>query len=152
MPIAIALHVLAAIVWVGGMFFAYMALRPVAASLLEPPLRLALWAQVFGRFFPWVWAAIALLLASGVWMIFNVFGGMAGVGMHVHVMLLLGIVMTLIYGHLYFAPYRRLTRAVAACDWLAGAKNLNQIRRLVGVNLVLGLLVAIVGSSGRYLQ
>ena len=37
MAIAIPLHLLAAVIWVGGMFFAYMALRPVAASLLEPP-------------------------------------------------------------------------------------------------------------------
>ena len=46
MAIAIALHLLAAVIWVGGMFFAYMALRPAAASLLEPPLRLPLWSQV----------------------------------------------------------------------------------------------------------
>lgn len=41
MPLAITLHVLSAVVWVGGMFFAWMALRPVAASLLEPPPRVA---------------------------------------------------------------------------------------------------------------
>ena len=58
MGIALLLHALAAVVWVGGMFFAHMALRPVAASLLEPPQRLALWVGVFSRFFPWVFVAI----------------------------------------------------------------------------------------------
>ena len=65
MGIALLLHVLAAVVWVGGMFFAYAALRPVAVSQLEPPLRLALWAGVFSKFFPWVFVAIAILLITG---------------------------------------------------------------------------------------
>ena len=43
MAIAITLHVIAAILWVGGMFFAWMVLRPVAAGQLEPPARLTLW-------------------------------------------------------------------------------------------------------------
>src|SRR3990167_5321602 len=73
MPVAITLHILSAVVWVGGMFFAWMALRPVAASLLEQPLRLPLWSKTFARFFPWVWTAVILLPASGYWMIFEVF-------------------------------------------------------------------------------
>jgi len=42
MVVAIPLHFLATVIWVGGMFFAYMALRSVAASLLEPAQRLPL--------------------------------------------------------------------------------------------------------------
>lgn len=150
MTLAIALHLLAAVIWVGGMFFAYVALRPVAGSLLEPPLRLSLWAQVFARFFPWVWAAVVVLLASGLWMIFAGFGGMANVGMHVHLMLALGIVMLLLFGHLYFGPFRCLKLAVANETWSDGAANLNKIRHLVAVNLVLGLLVVVIASAGRY--
>ncbi|SDM29774.1 Uncharacterized membrane protein [Modicisalibacter muralis] len=151
MTLAIALHLLAAVIWVGGMFFAYMALRPVAGSLLEPPLRLALWAQVFKRFFPWVWAAVVVLLASGFWMVFAGLGGMANVGVHVHLMLALGIVMMLLFGHLYFGPFRRLEQAVASEAWPDGAANLNKIRQLVAVNLGLGLLVVVIASAGRYL-
>lgn len=151
MALAIALHLLAAVVWVGGMFFAYVALRPVAGSLLEPPLRLPLWAQVFGRFFPWVWAAVVVLLVTGFWMIFAGFGGMANVGMHVHLMLALGIVMMLLFGHLYFGPFRRLKQAVASETWPDGAGHLGKIRHLVAVNLGLGLLVVVIASAGRYL-
>ncbi len=85
MTMLVALHALAAVVWVGGMFFAYMVLRP-SAGPLEPPLRLALWPRVFGRFFPWVWASIAVLLVSGYAMLFLRFGGFAGAGLHIHVM------------------------------------------------------------------
>lgn len=150
MWIAILLHVLSAVVWVGGMFFAYMALRPVAASQLEPPVRLTLWAGVFGKFFPWVWAAIVLLLLTGFWMIFFVFGGFAGIGLYVHLMLGLGIAMMLIFFHVYFASFKRLRQAVAAQDWPAGGQRLAQIRKLIGINLVLGLVTVAIGTGGRY--
>jgi uncharacterized membrane protein len=149
MPLAITLHLLAVIIWVGGMFFAYMALRPAAARL-EPPVRLALWARVFERFFPWVWLAVAVLLLSGFWMIFGVLGGMAHVGVPVHVMMGLGIVMMLIFFHIYSAPFRRLKQAVAQADWAAGAGKLNQIRILIGINLVLSLVIVCVACAGRY--
>jgi len=50
-------------VWIGGMFFAHQVLRPVAVAQFEPPQRLPLWDGVFSRFFPWVWAAIIVLMA-----------------------------------------------------------------------------------------
>lgn len=151
MAIALSLHLLSAMVWIGGMFFAYMALRPVAAAQLEPPQRLALWAGVFGRFFPWVFAAIAVLLASGYWMVLGFYGGFNAVGLHVHLMIWAGYLMMLIFLHVYFAPYRRLKRAVVATDWQTGARALAQIRVLIGSNLLIGLLVAAVASGGRYL-
>ena len=102
MIIAMALHIVASVIWVGGMFFAYMSLRPVAATLLEPPLRLPLWVQTFGRFFPWVWASIIVLLGTGYWMVFAFFGGMKGIGLHVHIMQGLGILMMLLFFHVFF--------------------------------------------------
>ncbi len=52
-PIATGLHAVAATIWVGGMFFAYMILRP-ALGYLEGPDRLRIWQEVFQHFFPWV--------------------------------------------------------------------------------------------------
>jgi uncharacterized membrane protein len=147
--IALLLHSLAAVIWVGGMFFAYMALRP-AALALEPPLRLPLFRRAFDRFFPWVWAAILVLLVTGYGMIFLHFGGFAQVGVHVHVMQGIGLVMMALFLHLFFAPWRRLKQAVDAGNWPAGGRNLGQIRQVVGINLVLGLITVAVGSSGRY--
>jgi uncharacterized membrane protein len=147
---AVLLHVLAVVIWVGGMFFAYMILRPVAAGQLEPPARLTLWVGVFDNFFPWVWSCVVAILATGFWMIFAVFGGMGGVGSHVHIMLGLGIVMMLIFLHVYFAPYRRLQRAVAAQDWPSGGESLAQIRRLVGINTLIGVATIAIAAGGRY--
>jgi uncharacterized membrane protein len=147
---AVLLHVLAVVIWVGGMFFAYAILRPVAAGQLEPPARLTLWVGVFDNFFLWVWTSVIAILATGFWMIFAFFGGMGAVGLYVHVMLGLGSVMMLIFFHVYFAPYRRLKRAVAAQDWPAGGKALAQIRRLVGTNTLIGVVTIAVASGGRY--
>jgi uncharacterized membrane protein len=147
--IALIVHVLSAVVWVGGMFFALIVLRPAAAAL-EPGARLDLWLRVFERFFVWVFAAIVLLLASGYAMIFGVYAGFRGIGLHVHIMQAIGIVMMLLFLHLYFAPWRRFRMALARQDQAAAAGQLAQIRMIVTINLFLGLVTVAVGSSGRY--
>ncbi len=147
--LALVLHSLAAVVWVGGMFFALLALRPATAPL-EPGPRLELWLRVLGRFFAWVIAAIVLLLASGYGMIFGVYAGFRGIGLHVNLMQGLGIIMMLLFFHLYFAPWRRFRAALARQDYPAAAGQLNQIRVIVTINLILGLVTVAVGSSGRY--
>lgn len=142
-------HLLSILVWVGGMFFAYVVLRPAAVDVLEPPHRLKLWDAVFGRFFVWVWASIALLLISGLYMI-HLYGGMDHVGPHVHIMLALGIAMIAIYGHVYFALYRKLNRFVSGQNWKEAGEMLGKIRKMVRLNLALGLLtvcVAVVGAA-----
>jgi uncharacterized membrane protein len=149
MVVLIALHILAAVIWVGGMFFAYMVLRP-SAGPLETPARLALWQRVFSRFFPWVWGSIAALLISGYAMLFLRFGGFAGAAPHINVMQLTGIAMMLLFLHLFFAPWRRFSRAVETGALQDAGAALNQIRRIVAVNLVLGLLTVAIGASGRF--
>jgi uncharacterized membrane protein len=146
---ALILHALSAVVWVGGMYFAHQVLRPAAAGL-DPAPRLLLWSRVLGRFFAWVIAAIILLLASGYTLVFAVFGGFAAAGLHVHLMQGIGILMMLLFFHLYFAPWKRFRRAVARQDWAEGGRQLGQIRTIVTVNLVLGAVVVAIGSSGRY--
>jgi uncharacterized membrane protein len=147
--IALIVHSLSAVVWVGGMFFAHQMLRPATASL-EPGPRLLLWSRVLGRFFAWVISAIVLLLASGYLLVFGVLGGLGRVGVHVHLMQGIGILMMLLFFHLYFAPWRRYQTAVARQDWAEGGRQLGQIRTIVTVNLVLGLVVVAIASSGRY--
>ena len=140
----LGLHILAAVVWVGGMFFAHQMVRP-SVGALDPPIRLPLWRRIFERFFPRVWVAVILLLVTGI--------AMQGLGvdsLHVHIMEGLGMVMFLAFGHLYFAPWQRFRRAVDGADFPAAAAQLNQIRRLVEFNLLLGLIVVVVGATGRY--
>jgi uncharacterized membrane protein len=147
--VLLALHVLAAVVWVGGMFFAHQVLRPAVGAFDAAP-RLELWARVLGRFFVWVFVAIVLLLATGFGMIFSIFGGFAPVAGYIQLMMGLGIVMMLLFLHLYFAPWRRFRAAVARQDWAQGGRQLGQIRRIVAINLVLGLVTIAVAAGGGY--
>ncbi|NOZ09637.1 MAG: hypothetical protein GXP09_01115 [Gammaproteobacteria bacterium] len=149
MPIALALHTLAVVVWVGGMFFAYMALRPAALGL-EPPQRLPLWSRTFARFFPWVWAAIFILPVTGLWLIREM-GGMANAGLYIHIMLVLAIAMILIFMHVFFSPYKKMNKAIEAGDIPAAGKQLGQIRRWVGINLIIGLVTITVAVGGKAL-
>ena len=147
--VSLILHTLSAVVWVGGMFFAHQVLRP-AAVMLEPGPRLTLWSRALGRFFAWVFAAIVLLLLTGYAMVFGVYAGFGDVGLHIHLMQGIGILMVLLFLHLYFAPWRRFRTAVARQDWAEGGRHLGQIRTIVTINLVLGVIVVAIGSSGRY--
>jgi uncharacterized membrane protein len=146
---ALIIHILAAVIWVGGMFFAHQVLRPSAVAL-DPETRLTLWLRVFDRFFPWVFAAIVLLLASGYGLVFGVYGGFPALPIYVNLMQGLGILMMLLFLHLYFAPWRRFRTAVARQDWAESGRQLAQIRTIVTINLVLGLIVIAIGGSGAY--
>src|SRR5215469_3463143 len=134
MVFALILHILGAVIWVGGMFFVYFMLRPAAAAL-EPAIRLPLMRRALARFFPWVWVSIALLLLSGGGMIARYDQG----GLAVQIMIGLGIVMMLAFAHVYFAPWRRFQRALDGSDLPAAAAQLKQIRYIVLANLILGL-------------
>lgn len=151
MAIAISLHVFAAVIWVGGMFFAHQVLRPVAATQLEPPQRQPLWVGVFNRFFPWVWVAIITLLATGYWMIFAYFKGFADLPLYVHVMHALALLMFAIYLYVFFGPFKGLKKAVADKAWPTGKAHIDRIRDMVGINTLLGLLTIAVATGGKYL-
>ncbi len=141
------IHLLAALVWVGGMFFAYMILRPAAVEVLQPPERLRLWDSVFRRFFSWVWWAISLILITGFYMIYQ-YGGLMYAPHHVHIMLMLGVMMTVIYGYVFFACYVPLSLHVSKQRWKEAGELLGKIRQLVAINLALGLLTVTVAKFG----
>ena len=92
-----ALHVLAATVWVGGMFFAWMVLRPAAVAMLQAPERLRLWTDVFRRFFVWVWVAVLVLPISGIGMWHMRFGALESAPRYVHIMAGLYLVMLALF-------------------------------------------------------
>lgn len=146
-PVLLFLHLTGVVLWVGGMFFAWMCLRPVAAAQLEPAARLRLWVAVFARFFPWVWGAVLMILVSGLMPFLAT--GMKHAPPHWHLMLLIGLVMIGIFVVVFSSPYRKLGSAVAHQDWAAGAVALGRIRQLIGVNLILGIATIAVASIGR---
>lgn len=141
------IHLFAVLIWVGGMFFAYVVLRPAAVEILQPPERLRLWDSVFRRFFNWVWCAIGAILLTGLYMIYQ-FGGIGHVPHYVQLMLLLGLLMAGIYGYVFFACYVPLSLHVAKERWKEAGAMLGKIRQLVAINLTLGLITIAVAKIG----
>jgi len=146
--LAFALHVVFAALWVGGMAFAILALRPALAAL-EPPQRVALMGRVHKRFFLIVWHAMPIVLLSGYYLLFGHYGGFRGVGWHVHLMHMTGLLMAVIYLAIFFGPWKRMRQALAANDLPAAARANDRIRLLVTANLLLGLLTTAIAGWGR---
>lgn len=147
------IHLLSLMVWIGGMAFAHFFLRPAVAKL-EAPERIRLMHDVLGRFFNAVLGAVGLTLLSGLWMIGRVAkqavqsGGNFAMPLEWTVMAALGIVMMLIFGHIRFALYKRLSRAVTAAAWPAGGAALASIRLWVSINLSLGVVIVAITLLG----
>jgi uncharacterized membrane protein len=134
MKAAMFMHLIGAVIWIGGMFFAYFALRPAAATL--------------ERFFRWVWISIALILGSGFYMLAAI-AQVTRVPLNIHAMLYVGVLMTLIFAYVFLLPFAALKQAVAGRDWEAGAAALATIRKAVAVNLALGLANVAVATMGQ---
>jgi uncharacterized membrane protein len=146
----LCLHLLAATVWIGGMAVMHFAVRPAAVQTLEPPQRLPFMAAALGRFFAWVSVAVLVLLVSGLWMMLHS-GGFAAAHWSVHAMFAIGLVMMAVYGHIRFALFVRLQRALAVREMPQAAAALNAIRQRVALNLALGTLVFVLAVVGRVL-
>jgi uncharacterized membrane protein len=138
----LAVHVLCAVIWVGGMFFAYLVLRP-SLSVLEPLQRIALHTQVFRRFFLVVWHAMPLILLSGFTMLFVFDGGAADAAWNINAMMLIGLVMSAVFVLIIFGPYARFRRTT---DRATAVASIDRIRKLIGANLVLGIITVVVAA------
>ncbi len=134
-------HLAAAMVWMGGMTLVILALRPVVIARMAPPERLGLMCGVLSRFFVMVWLSIALILVSGFWMLAMTDLQLAPRGWHA--MSGLGLLMCLIFAHIWFAPFRRHKKAVGASEWPAAGKALGQIHTFVLTNFALGWLAVL---------
>lgn len=144
--VALFAHLAAVAVWVGGMVFAHFCLRPALADV-SPQLRLPLIEAVFGRFFNWIGGSVIAILISGGFLMSRFGGGHAP--WQIHLMAALGVVMMLIFGHVRFAVFPRIRRAVQAQRWPDGARAVDVMRRLVLVNLVLGIVTIVAAVLSR---
>lgn len=143
----VLVHLLGAMLWIGGMFFAYFCLRPAAAEVLDPPQRLPLWSATFARFLPAAAVAVLALLASGFAMLAQTGFAQAPIGWHL--MLALGLLMSGVFAYVHAVLYPRLRSACAEAAWPRAAQALNGIRRLVALNLVLGILTVAAAITAR---
>lgn len=149
MTIPIAIHLMAAILWVGGMFFALVMVRPAALEL-DTDHRVRLWMNIMDRFIPMVWVAVIALPATGYWMIYTQMGGLEFAGRHIHLMQVGGWIMIALFLFVFFVPYRGMRRMYKKLLLPEAGLYMEWIRVVMGVNLLLGMIVAVVAAAGRY--
>ncbi|MEG1455769.1 MAG: CopD family protein, partial [Comamonas sp.] len=107
------IHLLAVIVWLGGMAFSHFFLRPAVQSL-PPAARVPLMHNVLQRFFAAMLVTVAVVLLSGAGMVASVYHMAAQAELQFQmplawkVMIALGLVMAGIFGHIRFALFKRL--------------------------------------------
>jgi uncharacterized membrane protein len=148
MSIAMTLHILGVIIWVGGMFFAHMILRPALNDTLEASQRLSLLLRVFDGFFPWVWGAVIAIMASGFWMLFTLYE--ENTGLWLGFMTVVGTLMSAIFVFIYAIPYHQIGVALKEDDKSKVVEAVSLIRQLILINLSLGMLVTVVAVVGKY--
>jgi len=139
------LHMLGVIVWMGGSVFLYLCFQWVTRQL-PPAVGLTLWAAVLARFFPLVWASIAIILLSGFWIFFE--RGYQTAPMAWRAMVTTGFIMIIVYALQWFGPWSRLYAAVRREDWASAAVQLNVVLRWIGFNLGLGMVTVAVATIG----
>lgn len=140
-------HLLGVVVWLGGMVFAHFVLRPAAVQVLEPPVRLRLLGAALQRFFRIVAVAVVAIVVSGAAIMGHVGFARSPVGWHV--MLGLGLLMSAVFVFIYAGLYPQLQRAVAESQWPVAASAMDRIRKLVFINLCLGVVTVVAAVSVR---
>ena len=88
-----------------------------------------------------------LLPVSGVGMLHMHFNGFETAPRYVQVMMGLYVVMTALFIRIQALMLPELRTAVTAQDWPAGAAVLGKIRRLVGINLIVGLVLVAIAAA-----
>jgi uncharacterized membrane protein len=133
------LHVLGAVVWVGGMFFTTLIVRPTLADL-EPSRRVDIYRGTYGRFFKVIWIVMPGMLLTGYIMLFTKYGGFADAGWNIHLMHMLGLAMAAVFVGVWFGPYRRFQQGQG--------RAIDIIRQLIIANLALGLATVVIAALG----
>ncbi len=141
-----AFHLLAVIVWIGGMAFTLFCLRP-AARVLEPAARVTLMHAAMKRFITVVSIAALVIVVSGAAMIGISWSAAARAGIAFNMpldwytMIAIFFAMLVVFIHIRNVLFKHLDDAVTAARWPDGAAALAAIRWEISLNLVLGTFV-----------
>jgi uncharacterized membrane protein len=149
MTAALPLHILATIVWLGGLFLLCVVFPPSTRNL-DSKTALSLWHKILSLFFVWAWISMALILATGIAIVFLKFGGFSGIPTIHRWNMAIGIPAIVLYCYLYFVPWQRSRCAMSRQDWGAAERDITQARIIMAIILTLGLVASVVSAVARY--
>lgn len=139
--IIIFLHILSAVIWVGGMIAIRFAVHPSLQSIDEPKIRLGKTLQIVGRLFNIVMPFVAISALCGIFIL----KGVGYSGAIVHLKEAIWTVMTLNFAYMY-AKRTKAQKLFNNGD-LPGAKEIVKLLPtvLLPINIALGLMAIFAG-------
>ena len=146
-----SLHLIAAVIIVGGWFAGYVTMRAMASQYDEPSVS-RLWQVLLGTFFPWVWIAILVQVVTGYALLFSAYDSLAAVPLNISLMQAIGWVTIALFVWMFFKPWREFNYNINVQNLPAAAANLNRIRKIILASLLLGLILVVIGTTGPYWQ
>jgi uncharacterized membrane protein len=150
MTVVFPLHILAIIVFLGGLFFASVVFQPLTRGL-DSETASSLWQPTLSRFFAWGWVSLLLILATGIGMVFLKFGGYSGAPMIHRGNMAIGIPAMALFVYVFFGPWQQYRRTTLRRDWTAAQKAITRVQVVMRIILVLGLIASAVSAVGRYI-
>ncbi len=143
------LHVLGAIVWVGGMVAMRIAVHPALQHIEDPKQRLARTLEMVRNLFTLVLPFILIILLTGLVMGLAVGGSGTQLGLFVHLKEGIWTVMTVNYA-LMVKRRNQAERLFVGGDLAGARKTLSPLARfMLPLNIFLGLLALAVGIALR---
>jgi uncharacterized membrane protein len=147
--IAHAVHQIGVLIWIGSLFFVRLVLLPATAATRAPMDRMSFRLAAYRRMFRWGWVSMLLVWGSGLWSLRA--PELTKLPLHVEIMAAIAGVMVLLHLVGFLVLYLNMEIAVQEERLIGAAKNNFWMRKLIWVNLILGLAAALLGASGGYL-
>ena len=147
--IIVFLHVISAVIWVGGMIAIRFAVHYSIQNIEDPKIKLARTLELLKRFFNMVIPAILTLLITAIIMIIAL--GFKGTELYNVVVIkeIIWSIMTLIFITIYIRRIKA-QKAFVNNDFLNAKNNLLPIATyFIPVNIVLGLVAIFLGITLR---
>lgn len=138
------LHVLSAIIWVGGMIAIRLAVHPTMQSIEDPKIKLGKTLALMGKFFNIVIPFIILILLTAIVMVFAM-----GSSMGIQIKETIWIIMAANFTWMYLKR-RKAQKFFDAGDLLPAKASVALIPKLLlPLNIVLGIVALWLGVSLR---
>ena len=149
MLLVIILHVLSAIVWIGGMVAIRFAVHPAMQHISEPNIKLARILEILKNFFNIVGVFIVLLLITALIMSLAVDYQSSGLGLFIHIKEGIWTLMTIIF--IYITKKRdNAQNAFLKSDFALAKRELEPIAKyFIPINIILGIFALALGVTLR---
>ena len=147
--IIVFLHVISAVIWVGGMIAIRFAVHYSMQNIEEPKIKLARTLELLKRFFSMVIPAILTLLITAIIMIIAL--GFKGTELYSVVIVkeIIWTIMTLIFITIYIKR-NKAQKAFDSGNFASAKNNLLPIATyFIPINIILGLIAIFLGITLR---